>query len=389
MHSIATIATIAAIVDQHAEDAAFLWLRRRREIDGPILDETDIGRIDQRLEANLEGLMAAGKAGWEAAQARFADYAEPGELFVIGALALRWGDAKLVSSAIDAAASLGEAGISSLSAAIARTPRENLRPFVAQWLDTRDARQRCLGLAALWHHRIDPGQRLHDLASHSEAVVRRRAIRLAGAMRRRDLLPAVLAGLDGTAKERLAAALAACLLGAARSAHPVIDKIVLTETDLAEAAIELRLLTTTPKAGKAWLQSRLEQPVLRVAATTSIGLFGDRAVMPWLIEKMRDPELAFAAGAALRDLFDVDFGDTDLFVSDPAVLGERFAHLDDSSLPAADRVETWWDEGRGGRNHRPFRSMRRLRLDALRAAFPAPDTPLADWRFTRRFAAWM
>ncbi|TIQ73231.1 MAG: hypothetical protein E5X64_39705, partial [Mesorhizobium sp.] len=104
------VATIAAIVDQHAEDAAFLWLRRRREIDGPILDETDIGRIDQRLEANLEGLMAAGKAGWEAAQARFADYAEPGELFVLGVLALRWGDADLTEVAINAAASLGEPG---------------------------------------------------------------------------------------------------------------------------------------------------------------------------------------------------------------------------------------------------------------------------------------
>ncbi|ESW68272.1 hypothetical protein ACYG9Z_20295 [Mesorhizobium sp. RSR380A] len=387
MHS---IATIAAIVDQHAEDAAFLWLRRRLEIDGPILDETDIGRIDQRLEANLEGLMAAGKAGWEAAQARFADYAEPGEIFVLGTLAMRWSDAKLVTSAIDAGASLGDAGISSLSAAIARTPGENLRPFVAQWLDTRDARLRCLGLSALWHHRVDPGQRLHDLASHSNANVRWRAVRLAGVLRRRDLLPEVLAGLDGeTTKERLAAAFAACLLGEARSTHSVIDKIVLTETDHAQAAIELRLLTTPPKAGKAWLQSRLGQPVLRIAATASIGLLGDQAVVPWLIEKMREPELASAAGAALRDLFEVDFGDTDLFVADPAVLGEGFAQLDDSSLPAADRVEAWWDEGRGGRNHRLFRSMRRLRVDALRAAIATPEAPLADWRRTRKFPAWM
>ena len=189
-------------------------------------------------------------------------------------------------------------------------------------------------------------------------------------------------------KERLAAVFAACLLGEARSAHPVIDKIVLTETDQA-AAIELRLLTTPPKAGKAWLQSGLGRPASRVAATASVGLFGDRAVLPWLIEKMREPELASAAGAALRDLFEVDFGDTDLFVTDPAVLGEDFAHLDDSSLPAADRVEAWWDEGRGGRNHRPFRSMRRLRLDALRKAMTTPDAPLVDWRTTRRFPAWM
>ncbi|MER9582034.1 hypothetical protein [Mesorhizobium sp. M0276] len=384
------VATIAAIVDQHAEDAAFLWLRRRREIDGPILDETDIGRIDQRLDANIEGLMAAGKAGWEAAQARFTDYAEPGELFALGTLALRWGDADLIEVAVAAAESLGKAGLSSLSAAVARTPREKLRPLVAQWLDARDALQRCLGLSALWHHRVDPGPRLHDLAVDSDARVRSRAIRLAGALKRCDLVPAALAGLDGeTSKERLTAALACCLLGETRSAHLVVDKIVLTEPGLAEAAIEIRLLTTATKAGKDWLQKHLEQPALRGVATASVGLLGDPAVMPWLIEKMREPNLVVAAGAALRDLFEVDFGDTDLFVVDPALLGKDFAHLDDTSLPVADRVEAWWDEGRGARNHRPFRSMRLLRLNALRAALATSDARLADWRVTRRFPAWM
>ncbi|RUW39483.1 MAG: hypothetical protein E5V91_23370 [Mesorhizobium sp.] len=384
------VATIAAIVDQHAEDAAFLWLRRRREIDGPLLDETEIGRIDQRLEANIEGLMAAGKAGWEAALARFGDYPEPGELFVLGALALRWGEAALVASAIEAAIGVGKTGLSPLSAAIARAPRDNLRPFVAKWLDARDAWPRALGLSALWHHRVDPGSRLFDLAGHSDAVVRGHALRLAGALKRRDLLPMVLAGLDAeTPGERLTAAVAACMLGETRSAHRVIDQIVMTEPGLAEAAIEIRLLTTPTKAGKQWLRKHLAQPARRVAATASIGLFGDHKVMPWLIEKMREPDLAGAAGASLRDLFEVDFGDTDLFVADTSLLGKDFADLDDGLLPAADRVEAWWDEGRGGRNHRLFRSMRRLRLGALRAAFAAPETPLADWRGTRSFPAWI
>ncbi|TIT80208.1 MAG: hypothetical protein E5W57_03750 [Mesorhizobium sp.] len=384
------VATIAAIVAQHAEDAAFLWLRRRREIDGPLLDETDIGRIDQRLDANLEGLMAAGKAGWDVAQARFADYAEPGELFVLGAVALRWGDVKLVTSAIESSTTLGETGITSLSAAIARTPRDNLRPFVAKWLDTREPRLRALGLSALWHHRIDPGPRLQDLMSDPDTDVRRRAIKLAGALKRRDLLPGVLAGLDGQgARERLTAALAACLLGETRSAHPVVDLIVLTDPGLAAAAIEIRLLTTPTKPGKTWLRKHLEQPSRRCVATASVGLFGDRAVMPWLIERMREPEVVVAAGMSLRDLFEVDFGETDLFVTDTAVLGDGFADLDGNSLPAADRVEAWWDQGRGGRGHRSFRSMRRTRLDTLRAALAAPEVPLIDWRSTRQFPAWV
>ncbi|TGT72064.1 MULTISPECIES: hypothetical protein [unclassified Mesorhizobium] len=385
------VATIAAIVAQHAEDAAFLWSRRRREIDGPLLDETDIGRIDQRLDANLEGLMVAGRAGWDMAQARFADYAEPGELFVLGTLALRWGDAKLVAWAIESSASLGEAGMSGLSAAIARAKRDDLRPFVAKWLDARDPRLRALGLSALWHHRIDAGPRLHDLVSDADANVRRRAVKLTGALKRRDLIPAVLSCLVGPdARERLTAALAVCLLGGAvRSAHVAIDQIVTTEPELAGAAIELRLLTTPPKTGKSWLKKHISNPELRNLATASVGLFGDRTVMPWLIEKMREPELVAAAGAAFRDLFEVDFGDTDLFVADPAVLGKGFAHLEDVSLPAADHVEAWWNGGQGARNHRPFRSMRRVRLDALRAALATPEAPLADWRNTRRFPAWM
>ncbi|MER8810095.1 hypothetical protein [Mesorhizobium australicum] len=384
------IASIAAIVDQHASDAAFLWFRRRLEIDGPILGETDIGRIDQRLNANLEGLMASGKAGWEAAQAHFADYAEPGELFVLGVLALRWGEAEAVAPVVDAAATLGEVGVSGLSGAIARTPRENLSPFVAEWLDARDARLRGLGLAALWHHRVDPGARLGGLLSDPDPDVRRRAFRLAGGLKRRDLLPAVLDGLDGDSpKERLTAALAACLLGEARSAHPVLDRIVLAEPGLAPPAIEMRLLTTPLKTGKGWLQDRLKQPALRAAATAAIGLFGDRSVMPWLIAKMREPELVFAAGLALRDLFEVDLNDTDLFTTDPAVLGKEFESLTASPLPVADRVTAWWDEGRGGGNHETFHSMRRLRLDEIRAALAKPDAPLTDWRRTRRFPAWM
>jgi uncharacterized protein (TIGR02270 family) len=382
------IASIAPIVAQHAGDAAFLWLRRCREIDGPFLDETDIGRIDQRLEANIEGLTAAGEAGWQAARAQFADFKEPGEIFALGVVALRSGESAAIDGALASGAEMGDAGANGLSGAVARTPREQLKQFVAEWLDARDPFLRRLGLAALQHHRVDPGARLGDLLVNADPQVRRRALRLAGVFRRRELLAEVLAALDAEPPaERLAAARAACLLGEARSAHPAIDRIVLTQPELAAPAIELRLLTTSGKAGKEWLQSRLDQPALRAAATRAIGLFGDRAVMPWLIERMREPDLAEAAGLALRDLFEVDFNDLALFTVDPTLLGPDFTG--DGPLPIADKVVAWWDDGRGGQAHGPFRSMRRLRLDALRAALATPDAALADWRRTRRYPAWL
>lgn len=383
------VASIATIVEQHAEDSAFLCSYRRREIDGAVLGEIDIGRVDQRLDANLEGLFASGEAGWKVAAARVSDYAEPGELFVMAALALHWGEAPLLSATYDAAASIGEAGITGFSAAIARTPREKLRHHVAKWLDAGEPLLRCMGLSALWHHRADPGSRLSDLILSTNSGVRLRAIRLAGALMRRDLLPRIIPALESEGEEeRLEASISACLLREAHIAYPVLDKLVLGRPDIAATAFDIRILSTPVGGAKKWLQECLNQKPLRAAAIAAVGLLEDKSIMPWLIEKMRDPETVFSAGLALRDLFDVDFNDTDLFTIDPAMLGKGFEALEDLALPIASRVEAWWDQGRRPASDPQFLSMRRQRLQALRDALSSHQT-LADWRRSRRFPAWM
>jgi uncharacterized protein (TIGR02270 family) len=383
------VASIPAIIAQHAEEAAFLWLRRRNAIDGHLFDETGIGRIDQRLEANIEGLEAAGLAGWEIAKARFADYAEPGETFLVAALALRSGSVDAVGEALELAEPLGHGGVGAMSGAIARTPRDNLRPFAADWINSRNPERRCLGLAAIWHHRVNPGPKLAECLNDADANVRIRALKLAGRLRQREHLAAVHAAL-GRAEpaERLEAAIALCLLGDPGAARPVLDRIVLTAPELARKAMEMRLLTTPAGEAKRWLQSRLEQRVSRPDAVASIGLLGDTAIMPWLIEKMRDPELMVAAGEALRDLFAVDFGETDAF-SDPSSLGPAFAEREESELPAADKIAEWWKARAGAEPDTPFHSMRRLRLDAIRTALREAELMLANWRRTRRYPAWM
>ncbi|TGS65796.1 hypothetical protein EN817_26085 [Mesorhizobium sp. M3A.F.Ca.ET.174.01.1.1] len=384
------LATIPVIVDQHAEDAAFLWSRRRREIDGPLLGEIDIGRIDQRLDANLEGLFASGEAAWAAANSRFSDYGEAPELFVMACLALHWELEKQVAAVVEAAAALGETGIAAISGAIARTPREKLHPFVAKWVDSRETTLKCIGLSALWHHRVDAGPRLGELAANGHAEVRIRALWLAGALRRRDLLPLATERLAADQpRERLAASLATCLLGAGRMALPVLDELLASANFLPGEIFDIRLLASAETSAKTWLQKCLNQPSLRQPALAAIGMLGDRMIAPWLIERMREPQCAFAAGLAWRDLFDVDFNDTNVFTVDPASLGEQFANIEESPLPSADRANAWWDEGRGPDRHKAFRSMRKQRLIAIRASFDNPDLPLANWRRTQHFPAWM
>jgi hypothetical protein len=56
---------IKHIVEQHAEEAAFLWLLRDAAVGAPHYDLKDLARLDERVEAHLDGLRIAGVEGWE------------------------------------------------------------------------------------------------------------------------------------------------------------------------------------------------------------------------------------------------------------------------------------------------------------------------------------
>lgn len=374
---------------EHAEEAAFLWHRRRIEIDGHRLDEEGVGRIDLRLGANLDGLAAAGPAGFEAAEACFADFPEAGESFVLAAVALAGGARATVARALALMEAAGAQGDAGLSGAAARAPIDALRPHVADWLASADPRLRRLALSAMTHHRVDPGARLVPLLSDPAPRVRARALRLAGRLRRSDLAPAakeLLAADDPD--ERFEAAFALALLGQAPAAVPVIDALAASPGPRAAAAIELRLLLTPGEPGRRWLRDRLAARASAAAAMAAVGIPGDTIVMPWLVARMRDPAFAVAAGVALRDLFEIAFDETGLFTADGGSLGPAFAAIDAPAVPIADAVDAWWNEGRAPPAGRPFRSLRHHRLAALRQALADPAGPVEDWRRIRRVPAW-
>jgi hypothetical protein len=50
---------IAEIVSQHAEEAAFLWLLRSKAIRAPHYALNDLAKLDDRVEAHVDGLRAA------------------------------------------------------------------------------------------------------------------------------------------------------------------------------------------------------------------------------------------------------------------------------------------------------------------------------------------
>ena len=66
---------IPHVIDQHAEDAAFLWHQRDAAVRAAHYQLTHLARWDDRVDAHLDGLRIAGEDGWQRVLAAASDRA--------------------------------------------------------------------------------------------------------------------------------------------------------------------------------------------------------------------------------------------------------------------------------------------------------------------------
>src|SRR6478609_1353768 len=82
---------ISEIIEHHAEEAAFLWLLRDNAVRAPHYALKGLAKLDDRVEAHLDGLRIAGEPGWELVK-KSCEIGEPGEIFTAAVLAFESGD---------------------------------------------------------------------------------------------------------------------------------------------------------------------------------------------------------------------------------------------------------------------------------------------------------
>lgn len=116
---------------RHAEDAAFYWLQLDRATESVNIDFARLSHFDLLLNANLDGLRAAGDAGWRAAFASLQRWRKPGEAFVCAWLALRLDEAPLLERVIDVVNQCPDMMLRGVISAFARTRPDKLTRLLA------------------------------------------------------------------------------------------------------------------------------------------------------------------------------------------------------------------------------------------------------------------
>jgi uncharacterized protein (TIGR02270 family) len=400
---------IPLIVELHAEDAAILWLQRDRAVDAPHFNRTFLARLDERLEANLDGLRAAGDAGWREALRAFEAHREPGEMFALASLAFGRGrdeiEVVLASLAADAAGALLRPAISALGWF---RPRE-LAGKVQPLLDDPRPVARLLGLGACSVHRVDPNDHLARFVA-DEPPVRARALRLAGELGRADLLPAVLRHLDDEDDDcRFFAEWSAGLLGDRRRAPQALRARAARGGAHRWRAFDLAMRLGSSDDARGWLQDLRGHPLGREFQVRAAGILSEVALLPFLIERLADPALARIAGESFSMITGVDLAfedldgeppddlptipnddpddprteldaDDELPWPDPAAIGRWHATNADALRQTPRRFlgQPWGGEAFRLGLERGFQRQRRAA--AFNLAVASPDAVLSNWR---------
>lgn len=285
------------IVARHAEDAALLWHLRDSAVHSPKYDLAALSKLDDRVEAHLDGLRIAGDIGWETCQAALGDPGA-GEVFAATVLAVERADvqglAEILAHGVRSTA-LARGVVSALG----WTPLARARHYLQELL-AKDAPEALhwFGIAGAGVHRHDPGAHLQDAAGARDPALRARALRTIGQLGRSDLLPELRRELDADDEAcRFWAAWSAALVGDPRGGDALWD-LARVGGRFAARALAMSVRAVDPRVARARILELAGSTKSARTALAGSAALGDPALLPWLIDCMSIPEHARLAGWA-------------------------------------------------------------------------------------------
>ena len=344
---------IPEVVSQHAEEAAFLWLLRDSAVGAPHYKPIDLQRLDNRVEAHIDGLRVAGDPGWDIVWKQAEERPEPGELFAAGVLAFESGIASRTDSVLTLASTKPDLG-RAVASALGWLPDAIAQKRLTPLLGHSSPAARTMGLAGHAIRRLNPGTALEKALNDPDLLLRSRALKLVGEMGFGFWLPLL--------KKHFASADLGCRFHSAWSAARIakdpgaiaeMQNIALTESRYRFRSVEMVARSLDVSATQKWLTMLATLPGNERLAIHGMGALGDPVFVPRLLEWMKQPPLMRAAGEAFTFVTGAHLADLDLEGDRPEgyepgptenPLDEDVSMDPDDGLPWPNlpKVEGWW-----------------------------------------------
>jgi len=343
------------VVAQHAEDAAFLWFSRDRAVRAPHYYLKDLARLDERVEANVDGLRVAGVVGWNFASEALKQGGS-GELFAAAVLAFESKEPTRVAEILEAISkdpSLARPAISALG----WMRFEDAKPLLGELVNSSRPDVRRVAIGGYAVHRVSPGDSLREALADADASLRARAFQAAAELGCVELAYAIARyiGTNDPASSFWAAWSAARLGLRGHDVTDVVRSAAESSAPYADSAVQILLRCLRLAECHEWLSAILVKSKRQRVGVQGIGIVGDPARASELIGYMRIEALSRVAGEAFSMITGADLKYLDLdrpkpesFEVGPTDNPEDadVAMDEDEDLPWPDpnRVRKWWDK---------------------------------------------
>jgi uncharacterized protein (TIGR02270 family) len=347
---------IEGVINQHAEEAAFLWLLRDAAVRAPNYSLEDLVELDDRLDAHIDGLRIAGDPGWEICKEQLA-WEEAGEVFTAALLAFGASDTQRINEVLDVGLKSMQFARGIISA-LGWLTYEQAQPHAQALLESSESILQRIGITAVAVHRGDLGRALNEAVAKGGPVVRARALRVAGELGRIDLLPLCRANFEVEEEDcRFWAAWSAALLGDDSSTH-VLREMTEGGGPMAERACDLVVRRMHPTEALSWQKQMATQEGYRRLSIIAAGAIGDPVLVPWLLDMMKIEDVARPAGEAFTFITGLDLSYEDLErdwpegfeagpTEDPEDEDVSMDLDEDLPWPEPKLISKWWSQNQG------------------------------------------
>ena len=348
---------IQSVIVEHTVESSFLWLLRASAVAAPHYSLEDLAKLDNRVEAHLDGLRIAAEQGWPIVVEELG-WKEAGEFFVAALLAFESGKTDRIEKVLGAVAGAPE-GVPGVSSALGWLPIEQARPHITRLLSDADPVRRLIGLSASAIHRHQPGPALGKALIDPDLRLRARGLKAAGELGRTELIPALRQNLKGEDLAcRFWSAWSLLLLSNDPLGISAMRTLAETPSRLGERAAAMYARRAEPTAVKEWYRKQPTKPPKVRLALKAAAALGEIDAIPWLIGLMPQLPLSRLAGEAFTTITGADLALLDLenkppkdFQSGPTdnPADEDVSMDPDDNLPFPNpqKVAGWWSKNQG------------------------------------------
>lgn len=256
--------------------------------------------MDERMQNYFRALLQAADISWTLFE-ESVDVADAGYFFAGAILAFRTLNTKNIQKLADWSAGNRE-GIAGISSALAYLPGALVHPWIKKFLISKNKHHQYLGLSACNIRREDPRSYLTtilqqpDIKSHRDLFIC--ALKLAGTLKRADLLPMLHSAMADKCVEIKFWAAWSCALLKDTTAVSVLKKFTKAANPWqTDALLSLLLLLDTAEA-RALVDGLSRNEPTRPQAIEGCALLGDASALPWLLQMANQEEFNQQAAQA-------------------------------------------------------------------------------------------